>query len=416
MLETNICIVGAGPGGAGTALKLSYLGIPSLLIDKAVFPRDKICGDAISGKVTTLLNRLDPDILGRFHGMKQEQIDIWGIKFAAPNGRDIDVPFAMNFNKEVDTAPGYVSRRIDFDNFLIEEVKRRDDIDFRDNTNIASYEKIEDGWVLRDKSGELIIKCKLLIQAGGAYNAFSRHNAGLNKDDKHYAGAVRAYYKNVGQMHEDNFIELHFVQEIIPGYFWIFPLPNGDANVGLGMRTDFIGKQKVNLREEMLNIINNNPKFKDRFANAELEGKIVGYGLPLGSKKRDISGEHYLLVGDAGHLIDPLTGEGIGNAIYSGFIAAELAEKCLAAQRFDAKYLKAYDVRIARVLYSEMKLSYQLQRLLRYPRLANFLANLVGKNRKLIDLISEMYTDFALRKQLINPVFWFKLFTGRAVK
>ena len=415
MTETDICIVGAGPGGAGTALKLSYLGIPCVLIDKAVFPRDKICGDAISGKVTTLLNRLDPQILSRFHGMQRQQIDVWGIKFAAPNGRDIDVPFSVNFNKEVDTAPGYVSKRVDFDNFLIDEVRRRENITFHDNTEVKNYEKTDDGWIITDKTGNFQVKCKLLIQAGGAYNPFSRHQAGLEKDDKHYAAAVRAYYKNVGQMHDDNFIELHFVKEITPGYFWIFPLPDGGANVGLGMRSDFVSKQKINLKKAMLDIIENNPKFKDRFAGATLEGKITGYGLPLGSKKRPISGENYLLVGDAGHLIDPLTGEGIGNAIYSGFIAAELAEKCLADKRFDAQYLKAYDVRVARVLYSEMRLSYQLQRTLRYPWLANTLANLVARNRKFIYLISEMYTDFALRKQLINPIFWFKLLSGRKV-
>lgn len=416
MLVTDICIVGAGPGGAGTALRLSYLGISSVLIDKAVFPRDKICGDAISGKVTTLLNRLDPQILGRFHAMTDQQVDVWGIRFAAPNGQDIDVPFAMQYDKAEDTAPGYVSRRVDFDNFMIDEVKRRDNIAFHDNTEIASYERTEDGsWIIKDKTGDFVVKCKLLIQASGAYNKFSRHQAGLEKDNQHYAGAVRAYYKNVGKMHEDNFIELHFVKEVTPGYFWIFPLPNGGANVGLGMRSDFISKQKINLKKVMEQIITENPKFKDRFANAELEGKIIGYGLPLGSKVRSISGDNYLLVGDAGHLIDPLTGEGIGNAIYSGFIAAELAEKCLAEQRFDAEYLKAYDVRVARVLYSEMRLSYALQRMLRYPRLANFIANLVARNRKFINVISEMYTNFSLRKQLINPIFWVKILTGRKV-
>ena len=67
MIQADVCIVGAGPGGAATALKLSYLGIPSILIDKATFPRDKVCGDAISGKVTTLMSRLDPDMLKRFN-------------------------------------------------------------------------------------------------------------------------------------------------------------------------------------------------------------------------------------------------------------------------------------------------------------------------------------------------------------
>lgn len=415
MLTTDICIVGAGPGGAATALKLSYLGIPSVLIDKAVFPRDKVCGDAISGKVTTLLKRLDPVILERFHAMKNVQIDVWGIKFAAPNGKDIDVPFYMNFDKEQDAAPAYVSRRMDFDNFLIDEVKRREDIQFFDNTNITTYTRNENGWLIEDKSGEFKVQCKLLVQAAGAYNSFSRHHARLEKENKHYAGSVRAYFKNVGKMHEDNFIELHFVKDILPGYFWIFPLPNGDANVGLGMRSDHISNKKVNLKEALLRVVNENPKFKDRFANAEMEGKIVGYGLPFGSKKRPLSGDNYVLVGDAGHLIDPLTGEGIGNAMYSGFIAAELAEKCLAEQRFDATYLKAYDTRVARVLYSEMKLSYQLQRTLRYPWLSNALANFISSNQKLIAMISEMYTNFDLRKEMINPIFWLKIFTGRKV-
>ncbi|MEM9821792.1 MAG: FAD-dependent monooxygenase, partial [Bacteroidota bacterium] len=59
MIKTEVCIVGAGPGGAGAALQLAYQNIPSVLIDKATFPRDKICGDALSGKVVTVLNRMD---------------------------------------------------------------------------------------------------------------------------------------------------------------------------------------------------------------------------------------------------------------------------------------------------------------------------------------------------------------------
>ena len=66
MLQTNVCIIGAGPGGAATALKLSYLGIPSILIDKATFPRDKVCGDGISGKVTYAYKQIDKTIFDDF--------------------------------------------------------------------------------------------------------------------------------------------------------------------------------------------------------------------------------------------------------------------------------------------------------------------------------------------------------------
>ncbi|MCP3933299.1 MAG: geranylgeranyl reductase family protein [Bacteroidetes bacterium] len=409
MIKTDVCIVGAGPGGCGTALKLSYLGIPCVLVDKAKFPRDKVCGDAISGKVTTLLKRLDPEILKRFDNDKDLQIDIWGIKFVAPNMKEVDIPYKTNYNKATDATPGHVSKRRDFDYFLVKEVQRRENVQFFEETAIKEYEKTEDGFIVSDSTGEFTVACKILIVANGAHSSFTRKYAGLEKDMAHHAGAVRAYYENVGQMHEDNFIELHFVKEIIPGYFWIFPLPGGHANVGLGMRSDFISKRKFNLREEMENLIATHPTISKRFENAERVGKVAGYGLPLGSKKRIISGDHFMLVGDAGHLIDPFSGEGIGNAFYSGFIAAEQAATCLEENKYSADFMRAYDVRVARVLGSEMRLSYHFQRMVRYGWLINLLVNWTNRNRVLIDIMSRMYSDFTLRKQLINPMFWFKL-------
>ncbi|MCI5081990.1 MAG: geranylgeranyl reductase family protein [Saprospiraceae bacterium] len=408
MIKADVCIVGAGPGGAATALKLSYLGIPCILIDKADFPRDKVCGDAISGKVTTLLNRLDPAIMQRFNE-ESTQIDVWGIRFVAPNMKELDIPFKPNYVKDVKSAPGYVSKRMDFDNFLIEEVKKRDNIDFRPNTEVTSMTRSERGYQVKDKSGALEVDARLLIVANGAYSAFSRKQAGLEKDPKHYAAAVRAYYKNVSGLSANNFIELHFVKSITPGYFWIFPLPNGEVNVGLGMRSDILSKRKVNLKKSFQQIIEEHPRFRERFKNAEPISKLEGYGLPLGSKRRIISGDHFMLVGDAGHLVDPLTGEGIGNAFYSGFIAAEQAEKCLQEQNFSASYLQAYDVRVARVLGSEMRLSYRLQRMLMYPRIVNLIANIIASNKKIINVISGMYNDFDLREQLVKPIFWVKM-------
>ncbi|MBX2873492.1 MAG: geranylgeranyl reductase family protein [Saprospiraceae bacterium] len=411
MLETDIFILGAGPGGVATALKLSYLGIPCIIADKAVFPRDKVCGDAISGKVTTLLNRLDPEILARFHA-SPFHVDVWGIRFLAPNESMLDIPFKSQQGRSVQNAPGYVCRRMDFDNFLVEELKQRTDVQFFEDTAVTQYNRQDDHWILSNEDGSFQVKAKLLIVADGAYSRFARQIAGLEKDNAHYAAAVRAYYSNVKDLSSEGFIELHFIKSIIPGYFWVFPLPKGGANVGLGMRSDIVAKKKVNLKESLAEIIENHPKIAPRFKEANLEGKIIGYGLPLGSKRRVISGEGYMLVGDAGHLVDPMTGEGIGNAFYSGFIAAEQAQACLREKDFSAAFLQAYDVRVARVLGSEMKLSYRLQKFISFPWVANAMGYIISRNQKTIKVLSHMYTDFSLREQLAKPLFWLKMYLG----
>ncbi len=408
MIRTDACIVGAGPGGVAAALKLSYLGIACVLIDKAVFPRDKICGDAISGKVTTLLNRLDPAILERFNA-REIQADVWGIRFVAPNLKELDIPFKPNYVRETKSAPGYVSRRQDFDHFLIQEARRRDNIQLFLGKSIESYERSPFGWQIADKTGSLQVEARMLIIADGAQSAFSRKIAGLEKDLRHHAAGVRAYFSQVSSLNRDNFIELHFIRSITPGYFWIFPLPNGQANVGLGMRSDILSRRKLNLRKLLLETIEEHPVLRERFKDATLLGEVKGFGLPLGSRPRPISGPHYLLVGDAGHLVDPLTGEGIGNAFYSGFIAAEQVQQCLSAVDFSPAFLKNYDRRVARVLGSEMRLSYRLQKMLMYPLLVNTLARIISSNQQLLELLSGMYNDFSLREQLAKPWFWLKM-------
>lgn len=411
MISCDICIVGAGPGGAATALKLSYLGISSVLVDKAVFPRDKICGDAISGKVITLLNRLDPEMLHRLDASPIQK-DIWGIKFFAPNHKELSINYKPIAIKNQGQAPGYVSKRVDFDHFLIEEVKKRPDIKLMEGLEIDAYQKEEDGFTLTSKEGTTI-KCRLLIMANGAQSAFSRKYAGLEKDPKHNVAALRAYYQGVKWPNGEQFIELHFIRKIIPGYFWVFPLPNGEANVGIGMRTDILQKKKINLKDTLAEIIESHPLVKDRFANARLVDKVVGYGLPLGSKQRIISGDHFMLIGDAAHLIDPLTGEGIGNAFYSGFIAAEQAAKCLEENNFSAEFLKAYDIRVQRVLGREMKLSYQIQRAFSNPLVCNLTAYLISGNQKFYQVIANMQADTDLRESLVKPAFWLKLLLGK---
>lgn len=406
-LSTPVFIAGAGPAGAAAALKLNALGISCTLVDKAQFPRDKICGDALSGKVMVNLKRIDPALLEGFLSKSWKE-GIWGIRFVGPKAQRIDIPFSIKYDPEKETPPGFVARRVDFDNYLVKQIKKAQHIQFIEDCQVLDTEKVKGGFVIQC-SEDRTFNTPLFLDASGAQSAFSRKYAGLSKRDAHYAAGLRAYYKGVEGFHEHNFIELQFLDTIVPGYFWIFPLPNGHANVGIGLRSDYIKKKKVNLNKVLEDLIRSHPDLKDRFAHAQLLGKVSGFGLPLGSRPRPISGDHYMLLGDAGHLVDPLTGEGIGNGIFSGVFAAEQAQKCLAQRNFTRSFLKAYDERIHRVIGKEMKLSYRLQQVMAQTWLVNFLVNVVIQNKHFTELISRMYTDLELRSRLVKPGFWLRL-------
>ena len=120
-----------------------------------------------------------------------------------------------------------------------------------------------------------------------------------------------------------------------------------------------------------------------------------------------------MLAGDAAHLIDPLTGEGVGNALYSGYIAAEQAIECLKENRFDVAFMKAYDKRIKRVLGKEMKISANFQRALKYPRMVKWIAKKADGNKHIPELMSSMFTDLNHRKKLLNPLFVLRVLLNR---
>ncbi len=410
MQKTDVCILGAGPGGATAALFLASKGIPSILIDKAKFPRDKICGDALSGKVVSILNKLNPEFVNQLSS-SSIQVGSYGVKFFAPNLKNIRIPFKKDY-PAVGNAPGFISKRMDFDNFLIEQVKQQPLIQLIENTQLKFFKKINNEWLVGLNENEILFSTKLLIVADGAHSSFAREFGKIEIELPHYCAGIRAYYKNVSGMDEDNFIELHFLDELLPGYFWVFPLPNKQANVGIGMRSDIVSKRKANLKKLLPLILEKYPTLKERFKNAELIDDVKGYGLPLGSKKRTISGDNYLLIGDAASLIDPFTGEGIGNAMLSGMVAAEIAVKAIAEKDFSKTVLKEYDEIVYRKLWNELSLSKRLQNLSKHGWLFNFVVNKASRNKTVQETISCMFNDLDMRSKLRKPSFYFKLLFG----
>jgi geranylgeranyl reductase family protein len=410
---TDVLIAGAGPGGASTSIFLTKEKINHIIIDKAVFPRDKICGDALSGKSVGMLKRITPAWQDYFLADKNKAIVCTGIQFISPSNAALNVPFLLNDNGKQDP-PGFVSRRIDFDNTLAGLIGSPYATWFN-QTILEDIEEKEDGLLatVNQRGERKRIFTRLIVGAEGRSSIVAKKMANQKMDPEHYSAGIRGYYKNVGGMHAQNYIELHFLKEFQPGYLWIFPLANGAANVGVGMLSKNISLKKVNLKQLMLEAIQTHPNLKSRFANATLEGTIEGWGLPLGSKKRKLSGNRFLLTGDAASLIDPFTGEGIGNAMVSGLVASRAIKNAIDANDFSEQFLQQYDKAIYKKLWAELKLSHYLQTLSSKPRLFNFVIGKASRSKELRETISCMFENVDIRKKFMNPLFYLKILFNR---
>lgn len=404
-------ISGAGPAGAAASLYLSDLGIKHLVLEKAAFPRDKICGDAVSGKMLNVLARLKPEEVKAFAARPAEALLTAGMQFVAPSGRSVDIPFPP---AKTDLPVGVISRRLAFDQFLA-SLLHSPRAEFRQQAQVTDARYVAGGVELtvEQQGQQQHIVTPLVIAADGSRSVVKKKLLGDDMDERHYCGGIRAYYQGVQGLHPENYLELHFYKDLLPGYFWIFPLPGGYANVGLGMLTEHISKRKVNLRQELLRLVHEHPRLKDRFASANLEGKISGWGLPLGSRKRPLSAPHLLLTGDAGSLIDPFTGEGIGNAGISGMVAARVAAKAVAAGTYTREVLQEYDHTLYQKLWRELQLSHTLQRLSTQPWLFSLVVNRISASPTLRNVFTNMFYDLELRAQMKNPWFYVKLLAGR---
>lgn len=397
----DVIIVGAGPGGSGLAIRLGKQGKKVLMLDKASFPRDKTCGDGISGKSVMLLRELgiETDVANAI-GAK-----IFGVTISSPNGQLLDIPMTgKNY--------GYCIRREVFDNVLFSNAEKTKNVVTIENFSVTDLIQ-ENGFVVgikgMDSKDKQIqeFRAKVIIGADGATSIVANKLGLGSHDPNHHIVAIRAYYDGVTELTDK--IEIHFIDGVLPGYFWIFPVEKGKCNVGIGMVTKELQKRGVKLDKLMFDAIKQNDLFKTRFKNAKMAGPVKGWNLPLGSTKRKSFGNGFLLIGDAASLIDPFTGEGIGNALYSGKIAADEIEKAFKANDFSEKFFTNYSKRLDVELYPELKTSYNLQKMVNYPWLLNFLVKKAKTKPAVANFIAESLVNDKPRDKLASPLTFLKL-------
>lgn len=368
----DVIIIGAGPAGATCALQLRHSNLNVLLIDKASFPRSKTCGDAITGRSIKTLFRCCPELVEQFRAFPQKT-EIKHTRLHINSQKPVDIHWVNE---------AYCCRRTDFDYALLQGVRQ-----YAPNVQILEGFQVDDivqddttpgRFLVGNSSQQRYFSTQFLVGSDGTQSLVSKKLTSTRLEQNHHAGAVRAYFSGVKGLHL-NRTEVFVLPEFMPGYFWVFPLSEDTANVGFGMLTRSIARQKINLKEAVHAFIQASPELRGRFAESTQVGKLEGFGLALGSRRVPMSGDHFLLIGDAASLIDPASGEGISNAIVSGKVAAETIVVAFKKQDFSADFLKSYEKELFKIIGKELKTSTILLRGFHFaPLLLDFAAYLMA--------------------------------------
>lgn len=305
----DVAVVGAGPAGSAAAITLARAGRRVALIDKARFPRDKCCGD---GLTTAALHRLEG------LGLDPASVPSWqpvGEVFVrAPGGRQACFPFPQGQGTF-----GVVARRAELDAALV-ELARAAGADVVTGVACASATRRDDRVVLGLADGRAV-HARYVVGADGMWSPLRRL---LGLATAGYRGewhAVRQYFHGVGPRAAR---ELHvwFEPDFLPGYAWSFPLPDGRANVGLGIQRG--GSYQIGDLKHLWPELLARPHVRAVLGEgAQPEAPHRAWPIPARIDDVALADGRVLFVGDAAAATDPMTGEGIGQALATGTWAAE---------------------------------------------------------------------------------------------
>jgi geranylgeranyl reductase family protein len=312
---TDVLVVGAGPAGAATAAWAAQAGLDVVLADKADFPRDKPCGDGLTPRAIAELDRLGlADWLAdhpvnrglRACGFGQELYLPWpggslpGTGSAVPRTELDDRIRAVALQRGATAVDG--ARAVDVE---------------RDGARVT-------GVVFTRGRERFTVTCERLVVADGARSQLGRVLGREWHRSTAYGVAARAYVKS-GRS-DDGWITSHLElrgaqHELLSGYGWVFPLGDGEVNIGVGTLATSRRPADVNLHGLI-----------DVYAGLrrddwELSGEVRAVRsalLPMGGAVSGVAGANWAMVGDAAGCVNPLNGEGIDYGLETGRLLAEL--------------------------------------------------------------------------------------------
>lgn len=311
----DVLIVGAGPAGSAAAFHCAKRGLEVLLIDAATFPRDKTCGDGLTPRAISELRTLGlADTVTqhyRSHGLKLHGF-----------GGSITAPWPDSEFGRI----GSAMPRTEFDELLRSRAAARPEVSmWQDATALRPH--FEDGKLhevtVRHRGVETRIRCGFVIVADGVRSTFGKQLGRQWHRSEVYGIAARSYCATPAS-HEPwihSHLELRDDSGTAqPGYGWIFPLGNGQVNLGCGALSTTSRPAKINTKK-LLRLYAHQQQ--DTWELSEPHS-IASALLPMGGAVSNVAGANWVLIGDAAACVNPLNGEGIDYGLETARLAATL--------------------------------------------------------------------------------------------
>ena len=323
----DLIVVGGGPAGSSAAWRAATSGARVLVVDKAVFPRDKPCGDGLTPRAVASIGALGlENELKAFNRVDKLRVN------GAGRTLTFDWPASDSFPDH-----GYVVARTDLDEMMLRHAqnsggrgpRRRVGRRRRSSRTASSAASI-----VKHNGTTEELRASVVIAADGASSRVGAR-VGMVRDPKRpIAVAMRAHFEAKRPASDDNVIESHLElrdgDALLPGYGWIFPMGEGRINVGVGILSTYKGWQKVNNAHLMDAYMRALPKEWELPDVSSLRegGQLKGWRLPMGLCVTPPWRPGVIAVGDAAGVVNPFNGEGISEAVESGVLGGRGRDRC----------------------------------------------------------------------------------------